>query len=67
MTSHGIALGMSKRNKLCTQQSVVKVIVDGGVKMERSVNVLKSKKIDGFCLKTKRNMTWFVMTMSDMT
>jgi len=67
MKSHRIALGMSRRNKLCTQQSVVKVIVEGGVEMERSVNVLKSKRINGFCLKTKRGMTWFDMILSDMT
>ena len=66
MTSHRIALGMTRRNKLCTQQSVVKVIVEGGVEIEKC-HALKSKRINGFCLKTKRGMTWFDMILSDMT
>lgn len=57
---------MSRRNKLCTQQSVVNVIVEGGVEMEKC-HALKSKRINGFCLKTKRGMTWFDMILSDMT
>lgn len=59
VTSHRIALGMSRRNKLCTQQSGVKVIVEGGVEMEKC-HALKSKGINGFCF-------WFDMILSDMT
>lgn len=58
-TLHRIAFGMSKRNKLCTQQCVVKVIVEGGVEMERSVNVLKSKRI---ALAWKQNVPWLGLT-----
>lgn len=66
MTSHRIALGMSRCNKLCTQQSVVKVIVEGGVEMEKC-HALKRKRINDLCLKTNRGMTWFDMILSDMT
>lgn len=59
VTYFRIALGMSKRNKLCTQQCVVKVIVEGGVEMERSVDVLKSKRM---ALAWKQNVAWLGLT-----
>ena len=58
MTWHWIALGMSKRKKLCIQHSsVTKVIVKGGVKIDRSVNALKNKK-KSIALAWKQNVAW---------